>query len=867
MKVKNGKCIRNLALKNMKASKLRNIISIAAIALTTILFTAFFTIFTSILDSIEYSNFRMVGTMAHGEFKRLTYEQYEELRYDPDIKEYGVRRFLGIADNDSFDKRYAEVSYMSENVVKWSLIELAEGKLPQEGTNQAAIDSNVLNALGIEKKIGSEFQISIDVDGTLTTETFTLSGWWEYDPISPANHILVAESMAENLFAKLDTQFLDEHIGKYNLDIMLKSSRDIESQLTEILQRHNFEAGENGINIGVNWGYLSENQNVDLDMGTVAMIVLILLLIIFTGYLIIYNIFRISVANDIRNYGMLKTIGTTGRQIGSIIRFQALILSAAGIPFGLLTGWFIGAVLTPVVMNQLEVYSVDPSLSPSIFIFSALFALVTVFISCHLPARAAARVSPIEALRYTESSGKSLSRSTRKKVSVFSMAAANLGRSKGKTALTITSLSLPLIIFSLTHTFANSFSMEKYLSGITNDFVVSDSSYFNVMDDWDETKALTDEEIEMLRNMEGVTDSFVSYGISLQPDRLISAYYPVEFIREKMLSDGNSPDVVESIIANSELIDGKATDTVLVMGVEEGFFNTDYTAYEGDLSKLSEEGYIAVDKSENFHVDDKVILEFCDSLYWLNEKTGSMYSTFDEIPQEEWKFTVPIEETHNCEYEVAAVIEDAHGSGYGYSLRTDLFFLDSKAFIRESPTAAPMYIAFNTTDETEAQIEEFLTAYSENTTRDYSSKAKTMAEFEDFKRMFVILGSVLSLIIGLVGVLNFTNTILTGIITRKRELAVLQSIGMTGKQLKTMLVSEGLAYTLGAAAIAVAATLLTIPFSSVVENIFWFCEYRFSPLPVLIVLPVLILIGFVLPLIIYRITAKKSIVERLRECE
>ncbi|MBQ8410494.1 MAG: ABC transporter permease, partial [Ruminiclostridium sp.] len=370
MKVGNKKCIFNLSLKNMKASKMRNIISVFAVALTTILFTAFFTIFMTIIDSTQFSNFRMVGTMAHGEFKRLTYEQYMELKDDPDIKEHGLRRFIGAVVNDNFDKNYAEVSYMSENTAKWSFINIKEGSLPKENTNQASVDDNVLSALGIEKKIGEEFTVEIEVDGKLTEETFTLCGWWEYDSVAPANHILISESKLDEIYTKLDTQCDDEMTGRYSLDVMFKNSRNIEEKHIKILERHGYvndRNADNGIAIGINWGYLTENENVKPDAEMTVMIVTFLLLIISTGYLVIFNIFRTSVANDIRYYGMLKTIGTTGKQIRSILRFQALLLSGIGIPFGLFFGWFVGSVLTPVVMNEINVYSNGTSLNPVIF--------------------------------------------------------------------------------------------------------------------------------------------------------------------------------------------------------------------------------------------------------------------------------------------------------------------------------------------------------------------------------------------------------------------------------------------------------------------------------------------------------------------
>ncbi len=85
----------------------------------------------------------------------------------------------------------------------------------------------------------------------------------------------------------------------------------------------------------------------------------------FHGYLIIYNIFQISVAGDIRFYGLLKTIGTTPRQLKRIIRQQALLLCLIGIPAGLLLGYGIGAVLMPVVLHSIQLNTGITTISTS----------------------------------------------------------------------------------------------------------------------------------------------------------------------------------------------------------------------------------------------------------------------------------------------------------------------------------------------------------------------------------------------------------------------------------------------------------------------------------------------------------------------
>lgn len=120
MQVKNRACVRTVAVRSLRASRMRNLIAVIAIMLTTMLFTALFTIAISINDSFQQSNFLMVGGDAHGAFKKLTEEQMETLKKDPLIQETGARLFLGMGTGDAFRKTQVEVSYMDahgENII------------------------------------------------------------------------------------------------------------------------------------------------------------------------------------------------------------------------------------------------------------------------------------------------------------------------------------------------------------------------------------------------------------------------------------------------------------------------------------------------------------------------------------------------------------------------------------------------------------------------------------------------------------------------------------------------------------------------------------------------------------------------------
>lgn len=898
MKVRNQKCIRRLSFRSMGAAKTRNIIAVLAIALTAVLFTSLFTIAMSINKGFQESNFRQVGGYAHGGFKYLSEEQFNELKEDSMIKEYGVRRVLGMPEKEPFTKSHVEVSWADENCAKWMFMDIEEGRLPKEGTSEAATDLAVLELLGVEPELGAEFSLTFNVNGTEVTRTFTLCGWWEYDPMVTANHVLVAESMVDEILEETGNTYppSDNLTGTWNMDVMLRSSMHIEEDLKTILKNHGYQTEsrdeEGYVDIGVNWGYTGAQLSENVDPLTVFAIAGVLLLIIFTGYLIIYNVFQISVTNDIRFYGLLKTIGTTGKQIKRIIRRQALLLSAIGIPLGLLGGWLLGAKLTPVITSRLNNITGVVSVSPFIFVLSAVFALVTVLLSCHKPGRMAARVSPVEAVRYTEAAvSRKKTRKAGKKFSIFTMAWANLGRNKKKTGLTVTSLSLAVVLLNLTVTFTSGFDMDKYLKDVVTDYIVGGAGYFTVGGDlWNEDMAVTEDVIADVNSQPGIAGGGRIYGKTAPVQEFVTE----EYFRS-MRSSWNSTEDLDSRLAQMERTEeGLVADTAQLYGMEQ-FALDKLDVVEGDISKLREPGgrYVAAVYSrgdygelyEDSHwakLGDKITLRYVEEFEYYNRETGEIYGEEEEIPNDAPVGTRAVK-YKDVEYEVAALVSVPHALSYRY-YGSDEFVMNDQTFLQDTGTNSIMTYIFDMEEPaaeagTESEdgknpydenMEQFLEDYTEkvNSGYDYESKKTYEEAFESFRSMFLIMGGTLSFIVGAVGILNFFNAILTGIITRKREFAVLQSIGMTGKQLKTMLVWEGLLYAPAAVLAALVLTLVMGPLTaSVMESMFWFFTYKLTLLPILVVLPVFAALGIVIPLAVYRSVAKRTVVERLRESE
>ena len=883
MKVRNRKIIRHLSWKSLSANRTRNIVAICAIALTALLFTSLFTIALSINEGFQQANFRQVGGYAHGSFKRMTEEQYNALKEDPLIAEQGVSRFLGAPSEPPFNKSITEIRSADENYAKFSFATPTTGRLPEEGTDEAAMDTSVLELLGVEPELGKKITLTFDVGANSakqTTQTFTLCGWWEKDEAMPASEVFIPNSCVDEVLAEVGG-VTDNMTGTWNMDVMLESgSAHIDADMQQILADNGYQsedvAAANYIDYGVNWGYTGANLAENFDPTTAIFIVVMLLLILFTGYLIIYNVFQISVAGDVRFYGLLKTIGTTPRQIRRMIRQQALLLSVVGIPIGLVLGWLVGKALVPVVISQLDGVSSVTSTSPWIFVGSALFALVTVFISCLRPGRMAGRVSPIEALRYTESSGRTKGKRTKKKVSIFSMAWANLGRSRGKTFITIVSLALAVVLFQLVVTFVNGFDMDRYVSrSFASDFQIADAGYFQNGElgaDW----PLSEDVIAAINAQGGVTSGGRTYGAGAS----VQSFQPENWLRQIMnpYYDENALNAMLSERARDP--EGNLASMAMLYGMED--YGLDHlTVVDGDLADVYDPAKKAVavvvptddygkalPDTTSRKVGDKMWLRFVEEWEYVARETGEVYASPDDIPE-----TVAYEERakkyHDVEYTVAVLVAMPGSLSYGYRMmESEEIVINAQNFIADSGNDDIMYYAFDTSDAATAGMEEFLSDYTENIdpALDYQSKQTYIDEFNGFRNMFALLGGTLSAIIAVIGVLNVFNAILTGITSRRRELAMLQSIGMTAKQLRRMLVIEGLLYTLGAVALAAVLVLAISPFAGeAVGGLFFWFSYRPTYWPLAVAAPVFAAVGVLIPLASMHRMQRNSVVDRLRE--
>ncbi|MDR2939312.1 MAG: FtsX-like permease family protein, partial [Clostridiales bacterium] len=523
------------------------------------------------------------------------------------------------------------------------------------------------------------------------------------------------------------------------------------------------------------------------------------------------SIFIISVNTDIHFYGLLKTIGTTGKQIRKIIKIQALALSAAGIPIGLLLGYATGVYLSPLILNILSVGGgIQTSANPLIFAFAAAFSMLTVFIGCRKPGQIAARVSPVDAVKYSgaPSTVKRQSKKTRK-VTMLSMAWANVTREKRKLSMIVISLSLSLILLNSAFSAIKSFDMDKYMSkSIISDFTIAHTSIFGP---------------EIEKNTNGVTDELLRGVGQLGESEISNIYY-------------------------HELFDYRSEEDFTIYEV----YGVDRVALEYfsdiDYEKLRSGSYAIVSKDSVIYGD------------------GAL-----DIPEVGGRLTLKSDSPAGSPrgFEVLGLTDEyphllSKRAFYGNSLTV---IIAEDVFLDFFGASQPMQTNINVNAEDIGRFEAWLENYTANQNPElkFISRNTLKAEFDGLRATYITLGGAMSAILALIGIMNFVNAVVASIITRRRELAMLQGVGMTGRQIRNILLFEGLCYTTLTAfftlTVGFALSLLIV---KVMAGSIWFFNQHLTVMPSVLSLAPLLIICAAIPLICHKKLNKGSLVERLR---
>lgn len=858
------KIMKEMVQGNLKVHRKRNLLLVLAITLTTILFTSVLEIGFGGMQSIQETQLKLSGMKADAELRFLDKEQFQKVQNSDLFESVGGRVPIALMEGET--KRPIEIDYLDKAGMEAYYLSLEEGKMPED-EKEVLLSEQALEELGIKKEVGSHVPVSFTLRGQEYNFDMRLSGWYKGGP--KVNFLIVSETFLEhNPEVSENTYDIDKEIlGTYYASVCVKNTGNIEQNLKEYAESLGAQTenadGNNYVNVAVNPMLYSEDGNTGVGLS----IVFFGALFILCGYLLIYNIFDIGVMQDIQEFGIMKTIGMTGKQIKRLMRRQMLLLSLIGIPIGLVVGYGLGALLLPVILKNWE-YSEEEltivqSVHPAIFILTVFFVLITVFLSMRRPSKRAAKYSAIETAKYTEVKKKTAEKDIH---SIKNIARSNLQRNRKRTVLVFTSLILSVVFVNSLWIISNSFDEEKYVNvQMRRDYLVASTDTLNPSIGYVKPSAsLNEEAIQELEK-----NAMIKNGTKLYKNAIDASVYnfDISFDWGVEVIDVKIPSIeIDGVITNSATTNygtltlGKDKKPICnVCGISENFLGK-IEILEGEKNiisikeKLKSGDYILVGIRANDNGKPST-----DGIE-ISPKVGDVVTIY--------KDGKPLKEVEVLSQILVIDSEQISGgsSTGGGTILGPWFYLSEGLFKELYGEGNLVNYSFDADENDAPAVNRMLQDISEKFTNvGFETTEQRHSEIENYKMLVRILCVLIGGILGVIGIVNLVNIIFTNLIVRNREFATFRSIGATKKQLRELIIRESVGYVFYAAIGGfILATLISMTAVRGICSSIWLFTFQFTLFPAATIIVLYLIISIIASEVGIYLWEKGSITEHLR---
>ena len=758
---------KELALEDYKVHTVRNRVAVLAVILTAVLLAVVFNVGLSLVRTVSLATAASPGPGADGNCVYGDYEILEKVRALPQVewaafvrrcsstylhnKEFaGVETRLFAADSVHYDK---------------NKVDLIVGKYP-ERPDEILVPDTMSEQLELGEKAGTIYPIVVvvrengeDVEKEIP---MTICGYYR-NPLENIKNmyaeVYTHESFIHTYNPGLSSDRDIIYVKLNNLDFF-RFGHDKEEKMDEVIEL----SGANSR------GY----KMSDLSIVVIIPVFLMALMIMFCGYFFIYNVFDISITNEIRFYGKVKTIGMTSKQLRRMLFIQMNRIAMIGIVVGSIIGFLIGDISGKVIiryfMDGISGYY-QPAGFVKTFILNLFFSWLTVYISTMKPFKIACRISPVEAARY--------------------------GGKRKKGIFSVISFSLSGILFLTVYTLAMGYDIETMKNRYNEtDFRVTHRGSIWAMDE--AYMPVSREMVERLEELPFVENFRVYYEARVKPDYKEEDGESNVYLAS-MGEIAKEGEIARDITAYNEKLEegsynritesGMGNYRVGVMGMEAEYLPAEekyFHILEGkmDAEKFAEGGYmvyqrcpewvnVTFDKEEEdlVHAGDHVKITFWDD-------RADQYIKKELIVMAVIACVDPYSTSNIQHGNIVLNDEDFKSIYSGYEdFVTKICFDDSAKAVETGALALreekERYEAVREVIRDEGNLQMY-----------FRSKYEDEINYTGKKRIMMILGIFLAGIVGLIGISNVVNTVSTDVSARKLEYAAMQSIGMTKKQME-----------------------------------------------------------------------------------
>ncbi len=845
---RNKKAVKRVEKGMMKANRIRNLFAVFAIILTTFMITTVFSLGINYAENMKLMQVRTEGTTADVSLAMPTKAQEQQIRDLEYVKTVGTQYMVGSVTEKNEEGRELSIVLQYYDNTEWEehyqeAIKDLEGKYPSD-ENEIMLSEDALSQLGItEPKLNMEIPLSYYDKNGEQGKTFTLSGW--FHSYTGTGMGFVSEEYCKNAgYTMAEDGVLSLSLKKMP-DDFIRIQRDVE---------------------------LNENQSfsgavsMKSSSGSViAMEILLVFFIIGSGYLLIYNVLYISISKDTRFYGLMKTMGTTQAQIKSLVKSQAVKFACIGIPIGILLATVVSFGIVPFVLNQgfeegKSMMDAEVFFHPLIYILSILFSAVTVWVACNAPAKAAAKISPVEALKFQNFAPKKMkSRNSTNGGKLHVMAFHNVFRDKKRAILVFMSLFMGITMILGVNGIVGSIKGENYIKKYYDySFEYTDIQFEQPEQLNKEVPQFDEHFVKQIEQIDGIKNvdirKTVWAGIDFD-EAALEGFMKIKYKDSGYKADGNSYD--QMLTALRGYADaGEYGCYITTLDNDEAL--EEYNANHPDKSidiEAFKRGETAISGTDNDYFSPNAAL-VGNTLTLTADSTDAKATNFliggaFRYDDYEDKLTEGIDRRKFIE------------------IVPNILFVSKAGMERLTKEAIISAIGVDVQDTDDIErIDTELKAINNTLTTSEWQFESPVNRMEMFDQMFYsmnLLGNGAAVLLIVIGLVNFVNVMLTGVVARKNEFAIMESIGTTKKQIVKILSLEGGIY-------ALISTLLIMTFG----NAFLFLVARAVPNMVdyaVFEYPVALVIGLIaaifviclsVPGIVYKAISDETVIERLR---
>ncbi|MEG9294847.1 FtsX-like permease family protein [Mangrovibacillus sp. Mu-81] len=787
--------INKLTLRHLKENKRRTLVTIIGVIISVSMIMAVATLGVSFLDIMKRQSIADNGEW-HVQYGDVTAEQIDAIAKDEATDKLILTDDSGYAKLEGAkveERPYLFLKKYNEQGLKQFPIELIEGSLPS-AENEVVISDHIEKDAGVEYEIGN--QITLDIGTRLLPGESQNLG--QNDPLQRDENGITEELTVESTETLTVTGIIKRPsweptwspgytmIGYVDQDSLKKSDKVNAVVVLDKVNGSLFDhaqklAEQNGIEkVGFNTEllrYYGVTNDDNLRFTLFSLLGIIMAVIIIGSVSLIYNAFAISVSERARHLGMLSSVGATKKQKRNSVFFEGAAIGVVSIPLGLLAGiggiaatfWFINSYIDGAlgISEKLQVV-----VTPSSVLVSCLISVATIFISTYIPARKASKISAIDAIRQTQDiklSGKTVktSKLVRK---LFGLEAEiglkNLKRNKKRYHATIISLVVSIVLF---------LSVSFFTDNLKKSVVMSqDGVDFDIQISGDSNDA---EQLEELAHFDSVTSHSLHNSLQL-----------TSHVEEEKF-----PEELKSMIEreNIPLEDGSYQYYVNFYGLDEQSFEEYAEKAGADLQKFSDPEKPAAIVIDEISYRDPITTKFVET------------NSIEAGPGDELDLMFTNYTTNKTmpfgSVEIGAVtdqvpmgIRTAMIGGLDIIVPMDTLeeMIDSKM---EHEVRSQIFMKSSDPMKTQKALEEVVPSnlYIYNVFENRQQEEQMILFLSVFTYGFITL-------ISLISIANIFNTISTGISLRKREFAMLKSVGMTPKGFNKMINYESIFYGVNA---------------------------------------------------------------------